>query len=177
MVDTVSKSVRSRIMASVRQRDTAPEMRLRKALHRLGLRFRLHDRKLPGSPDLVFPRFRSVVFVHGCFWHAHGCKYSTTPSARLEFWAEKFAANKARDERNVNLLLASGWRVLTVWECALREKREKSDEKVARRVTRWLSGHRRSAEIEGSIRHSSKDESVVMSAKLSKCSRCPRNSA
>ncbi len=98
-------------------------MRLRKALHRLGLRYRLHVRKLPGSPDLVFPRFKSVVFVHGCFWHVHGCKYSTTPSARREFWTEKFAANKARDERNVNLLLADGWRVLTVWESALKEQR------------------------------------------------------
>lgn len=150
MADTVSKSVRSRIMASVRQRDTGPEMRLRKALHRLGLRYRLHDKKLSGSPDLVFPRFKAVVFVHGCFWHVHGCKYSTEPATRQEFWAEKFAANRARDERNVNLLLGDGWRVLTVWECALKEKREKSDEKVARRVAKWLKGQGRRGEIGGS---------------------------
>lgn len=150
MADTVSKSVRSRIMASVRQRDTGPEMRLRKALHRLGFRYRLHDKKLSGSPDLVFPRFKAVVFVHGCFWHVHGCKYSTAPATRQEFWAEKFAANRARDERNVNLLLGDGWRVLTVWECALKEKREKSDENVARRVAKWLKGQGRRGEIGGS---------------------------
>jgi DNA mismatch endonuclease (patch repair protein) len=150
VVDTVSKSVRSRIMASVRQRDTGPEMRLRKALHRLGLRYRLHVRKLPGSPDLVFPRFKSVVFVHGCFWHVHGCKYSTTPSARREFWTEKFAANKARDERNVNLLLADGWRVLTVWEGALKEQRNHPEEAVARRGAEWLGGTERRAEVGGS---------------------------
>jgi DNA mismatch endonuclease (patch repair protein) len=147
VVDTVSKSVRSRIMASVRQRDTGPEMRLRKAMHRLGLRYRLHDRKLPGSPDLVFPRFNAVVFVHGCFWHVHGCKYSTAPTTRKEFWAEKFSANRARDERNVNLLLADGWRVLTVWECALKRKLNHPEEAVARRVAEWLKGAQRRAEV------------------------------
>ncbi|BCO30128.1 very short patch repair endonuclease [Thiohalobacter sp. COW1] len=149
-MDTVDKAVRSRIMASVRQRDTGPEMRLRRALHRLGLRYRLHDRKLPGSPDLVFPRFKAVVFVHGCFWHVHGCKYSTTPASRKEFWAEKFAANKARDQRNVTLLLADGWRVMTVWECALKGKREYPEEAVAIRVANWLRGTRHKGEIGGS---------------------------
>ncbi len=149
-MDTVDKTVRSRIMASVRQRDTGPEMRLRRALHRLGLRYRVHDRKLPGSPDLVFPRFHAVLFVHGCFWHVHGCKYSTIPSTRREFWAEKFAANRARDKRDIDLLLADGWRVLTVWECALKGKRNHPEETVALRVAGWLRGTRRRGEIGGS---------------------------
>lgn len=134
-------------MASVRQRDTGPEMRLRKALHRLGMRYRLHDRKLPGSPDLVFQRFKAVVFVHGCFWHSHGCKYSSTPSNRREFWMEKFSTNKARDERNLKALLAGGWRVLTVWECALKARHVSSDEIVASRVAAWLRGNGRTGVI------------------------------
>ena len=149
-MDTVCKAARSRIMASVPQRDTRPEMRLHRASHRLGLRYRLHDRKLPGSPDLVFPRFHAIVFVHGCFWHAHGCKYSTMPSTRREFWEEKFATNKARDKRNVDLLLADGWRVLTVWECALKGKRSHHEEALARRVAKWLRGTRKQLEIGGS---------------------------
>jgi len=109
-------------MASVGQRNTGPEMRLRRVLHHLGLRYRLHDKKLPGSPDLVFPRFGAVVFVHGCFWHVHkGCKFSMTPSSRKKFWKEKFEANIERDKRNYAALKAIGWRVLVVWECSIKD--------------------------------------------------------
>ena len=105
-------------MASVGQRDTGPEMRLRHALHRLGLRYRLHDRQLPGSPDLVFPRFRSVVFVHGCFWHRHpGCKYAYNPKSRVDFWEAKFAENRARDMKQQQSLRRLGWKCIVVWEC------------------------------------------------------------
>lgn len=149
-MDTVDKVTRSRIMSRVGQRDTAPEMRLRSALHRIGLRYRLHDPKLPGSPDLIFPRFHTVVFVHGCFWHAHGCRFSTTPSTRKDFWAEKFAANRARDKRDVDILLADGWRVLVVWECALKGKRGLPEEAVARHVALWLKGSGKRVEIGGS---------------------------
>lgn len=147
-MDTVDKRTRSRIMASVRQRDTGPELYLRRILHRLGLRYRLHDKILPGSPDLVFPRFRAVIFVHGCFWHAHeGCKYATKPSSRKEFWEKKFKANRKRDRRNYDALIAHGWRVTVVWECVL--KRERSElQRSIRQIVSWLRGTKKLLEIQ-----------------------------
>lgn len=137
-------------MASVGQRDTGPEMRLRRALHQHGLRYRLHDRSLPGSPDLVFPRFRAVVFVHGCFWHVHdGCKFATKPSSRKEFWKEKFEANQKRDRRNYDALAASGWRVLIVWECAINGRKEDELNRMGSDVTFWLKSDDGYGEIGG----------------------------
>lgn len=105
-------------MSGIRGTDTQPEMLVRRFLHAAGLRFRVHDRRLPGRPDIVFPLYKAVVFVHGCFWHRHGgCKMTTTPSTRPEFWSSKFASNVARDALNVNRLVLAGWRVLTIWEC------------------------------------------------------------
>ncbi|MBR0730371.1 DNA mismatch endonuclease Vsr [Bradyrhizobium japonicum] len=147
-MDTVKPAVRSMIMASVGQKDTGAEVLLRKALHRRGLRYKLHDRALPGSPDLVFPRFAAVVFVHGCYWHSHGCYRSTVPSTRKAFWTAKFAANRARDARNRAELLERGWRVLTVWECGLRGKTAKPLDGLAKRVESWLKSKQRSGEIE-----------------------------
>ena len=122
MPDIVDQATRSRMMAGIGSRDTVPEVALRRALHARGLRYRLHDRKLPGTPDLVFRRFRAVCFVHGCFWHRHvGCRYTTTPATRQEFWQAKFQDNVIRDRRNRHHLLESGWRVAIVWECALRK--------------------------------------------------------
>lgn len=135
-------------MASVGQRDTGPEMRLRRALHRLGLRYRLHDRKLPGSPDLVFPRYKSAVFVHGCFWHVHkGCKFATEPSSRKDFWREKFEANQRRDRKNYDSLLASGWRVLVVWECAVKGRKNGDFKELGYEVDKWLKSTRRYGEV------------------------------
>ena len=108
-------------MAGIKSRNTRPERVLRSALHRQGLRFRIHDRRLPGSPDLVFPKWQVVLFVHGCFWHRHdGCRYTTTPATNSERWQRKFSENTARDLRNQQTLLAMGWRIGVVWECALR---------------------------------------------------------
>jgi DNA mismatch endonuclease (patch repair protein) len=107
-------------MGRIRSRDTKPELIIRRGLHAQGLRFRLHDRALPGTPDLVFAGRKAVVFVHGCFWHGHDCPLGVTPGTRTEFWENKIGANRARDQTNETKLLASGWRVLTVWECALR---------------------------------------------------------
>jgi DNA mismatch endonuclease (patch repair protein) len=135
-------------MASVGQKDTGAEVLLRKALHRRGLRYKLHDRALPGSPDLVFPRFRAVVFVHGCYWHSHGCHRSTVPKTRNAFWISKFKANKARDGRKQAELLALGWRVLTVWECTLRGKTAKPVDVLAKRVETWLKTRKRIGDIE-----------------------------
>lgn len=115
-------SSRSRNMAAIRGKNTLPELALRRMIHGLGLRFRLHRRDLPGRPDIVLPRHRTVVFVHGCFWHRHeGCRYTTTPKSRLEFWQAKFDANVARDHRTRITLEEMGWRVLVVWECELRD--------------------------------------------------------
>jgi DNA mismatch endonuclease (patch repair protein) len=146
-MDTVDKATRSKIMASVGQKNTGVEMMLRSALHARGLRYRLHDRTLPGSPDLVFPRFRAAVFIHGCYWHAHGCHRSTAPESRRKFWEHKFDTNKRRDKRNVEALLADGWRVLTVWECTLRGKSSRCASLVARDVNRWLQSSLRTREL------------------------------
>ncbi|MFJ2545389.1 very short patch repair endonuclease [Pseudomonas sp. NPDC087612] len=108
-------------MASIRSSNTSPEMRVRRLLHRLGFRYRLHQRNLPGKPDLVLPRFRVCIFVQGCFWHRHpGCRYATTPKTREAFWRLKFDQNAARDLRNRNDLLQRGWRVIEIWECGTR---------------------------------------------------------
>jgi DNA mismatch endonuclease (patch repair protein) len=112
---------RARNMAAIRGKNTGPELAVRRILHAMGLRFRVHRKDLPGRPDIVLPRHRTVVFVHGCFWHRHeGCRYTSTPKTRLEFWQAKFDENLARDHRNRIALEEMGWRVLVVWECELR---------------------------------------------------------
>lgn len=122
MTDVVSKETRSRMMEGIRAKDTKPEMTLRRALHARGLRYRLHAKDVTGKPDMIFPKFRAAVFVHGCFWHRHaGCRYATTPATRADFWQQKFAANMRRDETVRESLAAGGWRVAIVWECALRK--------------------------------------------------------
>lgn len=109
---------RSAMMARIGQRDTAPELSVRQSLHRLGYRFRLHRRDLPGRPDITLPRYRTIIFVHGCFWHRHAnCRYAYMPKSRVEFWSNKFEKNVERDERVRRELEASGWNVITVWEC------------------------------------------------------------
>lgn len=136
MADIVDAPTRSRMMAGIRGRDTRPERLLRSALHRRGFRFRLHAGSLPGRPDLVLPRWRAAVLVHGCFWHRHeGCRFATTPATRPEFWAAKFRANVERDARNLEALRASGWRVATVWGCALRGGRA---EPTVERLAGWI---------------------------------------
>ena len=113
---------RSALMSRVGGRDTKPEMAVRSALHRMGFRYRLHRRDLPGTPDIVLSRHKLVILVHGCFWHRHsGCRHSTTPKTRTAFWAAKFDANIERDRRNVVALEEAGWTVATVWECETRQ--------------------------------------------------------
>jgi DNA mismatch endonuclease (patch repair protein) len=125
MTDIVDSSTRSRMMAGIQGKDTTPEMQIRRGLHALGFRFRLHDRKLPGRPDLVLPGYRAVIFVHGCFWHHHpGCHYATMPATRPDFWQKKFRENRERDARNRQKLEEQGWRVFTVWECGLKHDPE-----------------------------------------------------
>jgi DNA mismatch endonuclease (patch repair protein) len=122
MVDVVDPATRSRMMSGIRGKNTMPELLVRKYLHGRGLRFRLHEKKLPGKPDLVFPKYKVVVFVHGCFWHQHaGCKYASKPNSNESFWANKLSENVTRDSYQIAALGELGWRVLVVWECELRE--------------------------------------------------------
>lgn len=121
-MDVVSEARRSAMMGRIRGRDTGLEMTVRKAVHSLGYRYRLHRRDLPGTPDLTFPRLHAVLFVHGCFWHRHrGCKLAYEPKSNGDFWRRKFVGNLARDERATVNLMSGGWEVLTVWECEVRE--------------------------------------------------------
>ncbi|MCA9114264.1 MAG: DNA mismatch endonuclease Vsr [Planctomycetaceae bacterium] len=118
MVDRLSKAHRSWNMSRIRSRDTKPELRVRSLVHRLGYRFRLQAKQLTGKPDLVLPRYRTAVFVHGCFWHRHpGCRFAYHPRSRVEFWQTKFARNVERDEEVRTALEAEGWRVVVIWEC------------------------------------------------------------
>lgn len=115
-------------MSRIRSSNTSPELALRRALHALGFRFRLHRKDLPGKPDIVLPRYRAAVFVHGCFWHRHaGCKIATTPKSNTGFWVEKFDRNVARDNRSRILLEAQGWTVIIAWECELGSGRKSSE--------------------------------------------------
>lgn len=117
----MSPSERSERMSRIRSSNTAPEVALRRAMHAIGFRFRLHSKGLPGKPDIVLPRHKTVSFVHGCFWHRHsGCKIATTPKTNTEFWVEKFDRNVVRDARTREQLEGLGWRVIVVWECELR---------------------------------------------------------
>lgn len=118
--DVHSPEQRRYNMSRIRGRDTRPELVLRKGLHREGLRYRLHVKELPGRPDIVFPQHHAVALVHGCFWHGHDCPMFRLPATRTEFWREKVATNQRRDEQALAALLTAGWRVLTVWECAMR---------------------------------------------------------
>jgi len=147
MVDVVDSATRSRMMAGIRGRDTKPELLLRRALHARGFRYRLHGAALSGKPDLVLPKHKAVVFVHGCFWHRHaGCRFATTPATRPEFWSDKFSANVARDHRNLDLLRTMGWRTAIVWECAMKSK---NIDDVADEVTHWLQGGEQLLEVSG----------------------------
>ena len=122
-------------MSRIQGKNTSPELLLRSLLHRQGYRFRLHDKSLPGKPDIVLPKYKTVIFVNGCFWHRHeGCQYTTVPKSRAEFWAEKFRLNVERDYKNAERLRASGWHVIVVWECEL-----KSPEKAVKQIIRKLS--------------------------------------
>ncbi len=121
-MDFIDSEFRSRLMGRIRGKDTKPEMVVRRIAHRLGFRFRLHRRDLPGSPDLVFPASRKVVFVHGCYWHRHpGCRLAYLPKSNIEFWTDKFAANVARDEKAIAALREQDWEPLVIWECETKD--------------------------------------------------------
>ena len=123
MTDIMDRKRRSELRAAIRTRDTAPELVVRRIAHRMGLRFRLHRKDLPGRPDLVIPKHRLAVFVHGCFWHRHeGCRFASMPKSRTRFWTEKFAANVDRDAYQEVALRKLGWRVLVIWQCETKDE-------------------------------------------------------
>lgn len=133
------------MICGIQGKNTRPEMVLRRLLHAMGFRYRLHAKGLPGKPDLVFPKYRAVVFVHGCFWHRHpGCRYTTNPSTRPEFWQAKFAGTVERDQRAIERLTENGWRVAVVWECALKQRQ---DAEVAGQLATWLRSNAQFIEI------------------------------
>ncbi len=123
-MDVLTPEQRRFNMSRIRGKDTGPEMIIRRALHSRGFRYRLHDKRLPGKPDLVFPKHRAVIFIHGCFWHGHNCHLFRWPTTRAEFWQKKISQNQARDTKSERELIAQGWRWMAVWECQLKQGQE-----------------------------------------------------
>jgi len=136
-------------MAAIKGRDTKPELLIRRALHTAGLRYRLHAKHLPGKPDLVFPRHRAVIFVHGCFWHQHDCHLFKWPTTRTDFWREKIGRNVVNDERATRSLLESGWRVALVWECALKGRTRLNFADAMQRLIIWIGSDEQTITIRG----------------------------
>ncbi|CCG97164.1 DNA mismatch endonuclease Vsr [Marinobacter nauticus ATCC 49840] len=147
MSDIVDPKTRSRMMANIKGKNTKPEMAIRSALHRMGYRFRLHRKDLPGKPDIVLPKHRAVLFVNGCFWHGHFCSLFKWPKTREEFWREKILSNKKRDQQNIRLLTDKGWRVCIVWECSIRKRTTEDVHEVIESLTKWIEGSKSIKEI------------------------------
>ena len=148
MADVHDKATRSKNMRAIATRDTAIEKRLASLLERLGLTFRVQDAALPGRPDFVLDEYRAVIFTHGCFWHHHDCYLFKVPATRTEFWLEKIGKNVVRDNRDSALLREQGWRVLIVWECALRGRLKLTDDALAERLEEWICGGGDAAQID-----------------------------
>ena len=140
MTDIVDRQTRSRIMSRIGGRDTKPEIAVRSGLHRLGFRFSLHRKDLPGKPDIVLPAYDTVIFVHGCFWHCHHqCKYFRMPKSNKRFWREKLDGNKKRDQKSVELLIEAGWYVGTVWECLIRNRTQEQIDLSVSQLAKWIA--------------------------------------
>lgn len=147
MNDVVSPEKRSLMMAGIKGKNTKPELVIRKGLHARGYRYRLHEKTLPGKPDMTFPKYNAVVFVHGCFWHRHNCKLFKWPGSNKEFWRDKITGNVKRDKKHIQDLTKEGWRVLIVWECALKGKKDQDIGKVVDSISRWLLSNKKNGEI------------------------------
>jgi DNA mismatch endonuclease (patch repair protein) len=149
MADVVAPAVRSRMMAGIRGKNTKPEIMLRRGLHARGFRFRLHDRALPGHPDIVLARYRAVIFAHGCFWHGHDCHLFRVPATRRDFWDAKITRNREVDARHLAALDAAGWRVGIAWECALKGRTRLPFDDVIERLVLWLRSDQLRLDIRG----------------------------
>lgn len=151
MADIVSPDKRSQMMAGIKGKNTKPELLIRKALHKAGFRYRLHDKKLAGKPDLVFPKYGAVLFIHGCFWHGHNCHLFKWPATRTEFWENKINRNQQVDRVSIQKLLSDNWRIGTIWECAIRGKTRKDIASVIEASANWLVSNEKLFEIRGDI--------------------------
>lgn len=149
MTDVVDAETRSRMMSGIRGKDTQPEMLIRSMLHRAGFRYRLHHAGLPGKPDLVFPKYKALILINGCFWHGHDCHLFKWPSSRPEFWREKIEGNKARDVNNLRKCRDAGWRVMVIWECAMKGNGRVPAEELSTCIRDWLLGGNMFIEIAG----------------------------
>ncbi len=149
MVDIVDAATRSRMMRSIRAKDTKPEMLVRHMLHSAGFRYRLHDRRLPGTPDLVLPKYRAAIFVSGCFWHGHDCRFFRMPTTRPEFWRAKIARNRANDVKAREKLAAADWRYATVWECALRGRDSSAIAETGKQLADWIRSGKECCSLQG----------------------------
>lgn len=148
MVDIVPPAVRSKMMSGIRAKNTKPEMQVRQALHALGFRYRLHRKELAGCPDIVMTSRKIAIFVHGCFWHQHvNCRYAKLPGTRSVWWRDKLDKNQARDERAIAALMDAGWRVLVIWECALRNRNTSAV--IGQTVAQWIDSRAESGSISG----------------------------
>lgn len=136
-------------MSGIKGCNTKPELKIRRALHKAGFRYRLHDKKLPGKPDMVFPRYNAVLFINGCFWHRHDCHLFKWPQTRREFWKKKISGNVANDHKKLHMLHDSGRRVGIVWECALKGKTRIPEEVAIQKLAEWLKSNRNTLEIQG----------------------------
>ncbi|HMP90813.1 MAG TPA: very short patch repair endonuclease [Kiritimatiellia bacterium] len=150
-MDTVDRKTRSRMMAAIRSKDTTPERALRRCIFSMGYRYRLHQRDLPGRPDMVFRKHRAVVFVNGCFWHHHECRDVKMPATRRTWWRRKLEGNRKRDQAVLRALHEQGWRTLVVWECSIRRHKgpDAVIRKVSDRISRFLQSRRKTAVISG----------------------------
>jgi len=154
MTDAVDKKTRSKMMSAIRAKNTKLETEIRQHLFAQGFRYRLHARNLPGTPDMVLPKYSTVVFVHGCFWHYHGCSRSTIPDSRRDWWRKKLEDNRARDAKALIELRSNGWRVVVIWECSVRRTgidQQKALDRVCLRVGKFLRSKRDSLEMSGPI--------------------------
>lgn len=141
LVDIVDTVTRSRMMSGIKGKNTSPELIIRKALHARGFRFRIHTAHLPGKPDLILPKFKAAIFVHGCFWHGHNCRYFKPPKTRTAFWMNKINKNKVRDAVQIAKLNEIGWRTLIIWECAIRKMKSENSNTLIDTVVDWLSNN------------------------------------
>ncbi|WP_244068816.1 very short patch repair endonuclease [Bradyrhizobium sp. Ce-3] len=149
MADVVSSEVRSRMMAGIRGKNTKPEMTIRRGLHAKGFRYLLHDRRLPGKPDLMFPKYRAVIFVHGCFWHGHNCHLFKWPTTRKEFWQKKINRNREIDKSSIAALQQAGWRCCVIWECSLKGPTRLPIAKTITHVAGWLRSTKHRLTVQG----------------------------
>ncbi len=149
MTDVHSPAIRRKNMQAIRAKNTTPEKRIRKLLYRLGYRFRLHHKKLPSKPDIVLAKYNAVILIHGCFWHGHDCHLFKVPKTRTDFWMQKITNNRLRDQRQVKALEELGYRVMIVWECAIKGRFKISEDTLELALAEWINENKKSSELSG----------------------------